>query len=94
MGRLCRGIQKIRAEISLNKKSVSSSEVSGMVQTGACAGGGACADDAPLEDLVRSLSSKLQSSDWLQQNTAEKWTTENPELAKAFMAERSRKNLP
>jgi hypothetical protein len=47
---------------------------------------GACAmGSSNLEDLARSLCSHIRNSNWLEINTAEKWTTENPELAKAFM---------
>lgn len=37
-----------------------------------------------LEDLLSQLSSQINSSDWLQQNTPEKFAVENPEVAKAF----------
>lgn len=38
-----------------------------------------------LEGLVSSLKDQISNSDWLQKNTAEKWSEENPELAKEFM---------
>lgn len=37
-----------------------------------------------LEDLVRTLHQQIKNSDWLKENTAEKWMEDNPELAKAF----------
>ena len=42
------------------------------------------AEDENLEDLVRTLHRQIQDSDWLKENTAEKWMAENPELAKEF----------
>ena len=42
-------------------------------------------DDESLEDLVRTLHCQIKDSDWLKENTAEKWAAENPELAKAFL---------
>lgn len=40
---------------------------------------------ACLEDMMRMLHKQIKSSDWLQQNTAEKWVAENPQLAKDYM---------
>uniref|UniRef100_A0A0B6YBN5 Uncharacterized protein n=1 Tax=Arion vulgaris TaxID=1028688 RepID=A0A0B6YBN5_9EUPU len=37
-----------------------------------------------LEDLLTTLSNQINNSDWLQQNTAEKFAVENPEVAEAF----------
>ncbi|GFR93200.1 1-aminocyclopropane-1-carboxylate synthase homolog [Elysia marginata] len=37
-----------------------------------------------LEDLLTTLSSQIRSSDWLEQNTPEKFALENPEVAQAF----------
>ena len=42
-------------------------------------------ESTSLEDLVRTLHLQLKDSDWLQNNTAEKWIEENPEFAKDFM---------
>ena len=38
-----------------------------------------------LEDLLGTLQKQMKSSDWLKQNTAEKWASENPDLAKEYM---------
>lgn len=38
----------------------------------------------PLEDLVRTLNSNIKGSNWLQENTADKWVQENPELAREY----------
>ncbi|KAH3746665.1 uncharacterized protein LOC127847919 [Dreissena polymorpha] len=38
-----------------------------------------------LEDLFSTLKNQISSSDWLKENTAEKWVQENPELAKEYM---------
>ncbi|WAR29502.1 hypothetical protein MAR_003070 [Mya arenaria] len=38
-----------------------------------------------LEDLFSTLKQQISSSDWLKENTAEKWVKENPELAKDYM---------
>ena len=45
-----------------------------------CSGAGA--DN--LEDLLSQLGQQINSSDWLKQNTPEKFAAENPEVAKAF----------
>lgn len=37
-----------------------------------------------LEDLVKSFMSQVSNSNWLQQNTAEKWEKENRELAEMY----------
>jgi len=42
-------------------------------------------DGESLEDLIRSLHRQIKDSDWLKENTAEKWAAKNPELAKAFL---------
>ena len=44
-----------------------------------------------LEDLVRTLNLQIQDSDWLKENTAEKWVADNPELAKAFLKQDAQK---
>ena len=44
-----------------------------------------------LEDLLRTLHQQIQNSDWLKENTAEKWMEENPELAKAFLMQNDEK---
>ena len=49
------------------------------------------AGDENLEDLVRTLHRQMQSSDWLKENTAEKWMAENPELAKEFFKQDTKK---
>jgi hypothetical protein len=41
-------------------------------------------DDSKLEDLLRQLHGQIQTSDWLQVNTANKLEEENPELIKAW----------
>ncbi len=56
---------------------------------------GAChtatAGDESLEDLVRTLHQQIQGSDWLKENTAEKWMADNPELAKEFLKQNAEK---
>ena len=42
-------------------------------------------DSESLEDLVRTLHRQIKDSDWLKENTAEKWAAENPVLAQAFL---------
>ena len=49
------------------------------------------AGDENLEDLVRTLHRHIQCSDWLKENTAEKWMTDNPELAKEFFKQDTEK---
>lgn len=49
------------------------------------------AGDEKLEDLVRTLHRQIQSSDWLKENTAEKWMADNPELAKEFLQQDAEK---
>ena len=48
-------------------------------------------DGDTLEDLVRTLHRQIQNSDWLKENTAEKWMGDNPELAKAFLKQDAEK---
>ncbi|XP_022344185.2 uncharacterized protein LOC111137160 isoform X2 [Crassostrea virginica] len=43
-----------------------------------------------LQDLMRDLHGKIKNSDWLKENTAEKWTAENPDLAREYLAAASR----
>ena len=43
----------------------------------------ACATES-LEDLAQSLRFNIHNSNWLELNTAEKWTKDNPELAQAY----------
>lgn len=38
----------------------------------------------PIEDLLKQLHGQIKSSDWLKENTAEKFENENPELIKAW----------
>ena len=90
MDRLCACIQEIRTEITSREAPTGlRSEASGSMQSGAYADNDACPSDT-LEDLVRCLSKQIHNSDWLEHNTAKKWAQENPELAQAFMQERSR----
>ena len=49
------------------------------------------AGDENLEDLVRTLHRQIQDSDWLKENTAEKWMADNPELAKEFFKQDTEK---
>ena len=44
-----------------------------------------------LEDLLNTLHRQMKNSDWLKENTAEKWAAENPELAKAFLPKNTEK---
>lgn len=37
-----------------------------------------------LEDLLATLGQQIRNSDWLQQNTPEKFEEENPEIAQIF----------
>ncbi|XP_059142103.1 1-aminocyclopropane-1-carboxylate synthase-like protein 1 [Physella acuta] len=37
-----------------------------------------------LEDLLATLGQQIRNSDWLQQNTPEKFEEENPEIAQVF----------
>lgn len=48
-------------------------------------------DGESLEDLVRTLHQQIKSSDWLKENTAEKWMEDNPKLAEAFLKQKSEK---
>lgn len=41
-----------------------------------------------LEDLLSTLSQQINSSNWLQQNTPEKFAQENPEVAEVFKSVR------
>lgn len=42
--------------------------------------------------MMRDLHRVIKHSDWLKENTAKKWTTENPDLAKKFMEAASKGN--
>ena len=41
-----------------------------------------------LDDLVTKLKQQINSNDWLQENTAEKWVQENEELAAKFLEQK------
>ncbi|XP_063960516.1 probable inactive 1-aminocyclopropane-1-carboxylate synthase-like protein 2 [Lytechinus pictus] len=47
----------------------------------------ASGSDESLESLMRSFHVSVKNSDWLKENTAEKWKRENPELAEAWIKE-------
>ena len=49
------------------------------------------AGEENLEDLVRTLHRQIQDSDWLKENTAEKWMADNPELAREFFKQDTEK---
>ncbi|XP_061197941.1 uncharacterized protein LOC133206049 [Saccostrea echinata] len=38
-----------------------------------------------LQDMMKDLHKGIKSGDWLNENTAEKWVSENPDLAKEYM---------
>ncbi|XP_062579839.1 uncharacterized protein LOC134241830 [Saccostrea cucullata] len=38
-----------------------------------------------LQDMMRDLHKGIKNGDWLTKNTAEKWVSENPDLAKEYM---------
>lgn len=59
-------------------------------RSSACNDGSLSTSDESLGDLVAVLQKQMNKSDWLKENTAEKWMEENPELAKKFMEERSK----
>ncbi|XP_067658703.1 uncharacterized protein [Haliotis asinina] len=44
-----------------------------------------------LEDLLSTLQKQIKGSDWLKENTAEKWVAENKDLAEEFMKARENK---
>ena len=45
-----------------------------------------CAQSADcLEDLVRTLSMQIRASDWLEDNTADQWVKEHPDIAHVFL---------
>eukprot|EP00112_Aurelia_sp_Birch-Aquarium-sp1_P009767 Seg212.10 transcript_id=Seg212.10/GoldUCD/mRNA.D3Y31 product="putative inactive 1-aminocyclopropane-1-carboxylate synthase-like protein 2" protein_id=Seg212.10/GoldUCD/D3Y31 len=50
-------------------------------------------EEESLDDLVTNLQEKIRGSDWLEENTAEKWSKENPELASKFEEEKSKSAL-
>jgi hypothetical protein len=41
--------------------------------------------DAIIQNMMRDLHKGIKHSDWLRENTAEKWVSENPDLAKEYM---------
>lgn len=47
-----------------------------------------------IEDLLRQLHGQIKSSDWLQNNTADKLEKENPELIKAWKEALKDENPP
>ena len=47
--------------------------------------GVSCSNEMSLEELVGRLKVQIKESDWLKENTAEKWVAENPDLAREFM---------
>ena len=62
-----------------------------LAQNDVGAGNAENSGDENLEDLVRALHRQIQGSDWLKENTAEKWMTDNPELAKEFFKQDTEK---
>ncbi|XP_048731861.1 uncharacterized protein LOC125648869 [Ostrea edulis] len=42
-------------------------------------------DDVFIQNMMRDLHKGIKNSDWLKENTAEKWVSENPDLAKEYM---------
>ncbi|XP_032227919.1 1-aminocyclopropane-1-carboxylate synthase-like protein 1 isoform X2 [Nematostella vectensis] len=93
MTRVLMCFEKLREEVANKKRLLEGktpTESTGLEQNGASCrvlAGVASLDEAgdTLEDLARALRKQIQNSDWLQKNTAEKWTQENPDLAKVFM---------
>ena len=37
-----------------------------------------------LENMLRTLNTNIKTTDWLTQNTADKWVQENPQLAEDY----------
>ena len=84
--RIQKTVKSVRSEIAAKKegKPQNTDSTGGLVNQNADAIDNS-ADGESLEDLVRALQRQIKDSDWLQENTAEKWASENPELAKAFL---------
>lgn len=84
--RIQKTVKSVRSEIAAKKegKLQNTDSTGGLVNQNADAIDNS-ADGESLEDLVRALQRQIKDSDWLQENTAEKWASENPELAKAFL---------
>ena len=40
--------------------------------------------ETSLHDLIKTFQSEVKQSNWLKNNTADKWELENPELAKQY----------
>ena len=40
--------------------------------------------EVSLHDLIKSFQNEVKQSDWLKDNTSDKWERENPELAKQY----------
>ncbi|KAL9955480.1 hypothetical protein ACROYT_G036811 [Oculina patagonica] len=87
-------IKQVRADIAANPtgrtpKTDHTGVPLAQNEVGACHT--ASAGDESLEDLVRTLHQQIQGSDWLKENTAEKWMADNPELAKEFLKQNAQK---
>lgn len=40
--------------------------------------------ESDLQSLIRTFQSEVKTTDWLKENTAERWEKENPELATEY----------
>lgn len=87
-------VKQVRADIAAKPKGRGTTtdrtgEKLAQIEVGA--GNAQKAGDENLEDLVRTLHRQIQDSDWLKENTAEKWMADNPELAKEFFKQDTEK---
>ena len=41
-------------------------------------------NEVSLHDLIKTFQNEVKQSDWLKDNTSDKWERENPELAKQY----------
>ena len=87
-------VKQVRADIAAKPKGRGAkSDRTGvsLAQNEAGASSAENAEDENLEDLVRTLHRQIQASDWLKENTAEKWMADNPDLAKEFFKQDTEK---
>jgi len=45
---------------------------------------GSGTNEVSLHDLIKTFQNEVKQSDWLKDNTSDKWERENPELAKQY----------
>lgn len=92
MHTLLLGLSRIQKTVKSTRTELATKQLDGGVKTPPShSQDNVTSSDETLEDLIHSLNRQIKDSDWLKENTAEKWVAENPELADAFLHQDGRK---